>query len=363
METAPGTMVEADAALTSPAEPTAEPVGEPAGQARDEQGRFTSPPTPEPEASPPEEPAEAEPTGEPAPTEEPAPAVEESESSAEEYAEFGYRADNQDFTIPGSAVGDDGVFIPADHVPELQNLLSAGKAAFGSVRQRLSESASREQSALKRAEAAEAQSQHVLSYIESLIEQGRIGDWLQQVQTNWPVLKAEAKAKGLELQAQAERDELAKYREQERTAQLRPVMDQTLEQSVLRFGTTAGLDERGMAEVYRMLREPRYESLVFVKAPYDDPAGGIRKGDLVIDYGVVEGAVRLAASGRVQQTKVQQAQAQNRLVPKKIPPTVGGKGAKAPKPGPVVPKFASREEADQWFANGGFNELDFDEAE
>lgn len=365
LETPPATLDAADIALTtvtpdvpeSPTAPAAEPAAEPSGLPRDAQGRFTSPePTPEPA------PAEVAPT-EPAP-ESPAAPPGEPPAPAEEPAEpFTYRADGQEFAIPGSLVGEDGVFIPTPQMPDLERLLASGRAASGSLQTRLTEATVSTQRATKRAEAAEQQLQHVLGHFETLIEKGQLQQWLDGVQQNWPILKAEAKARGLELQQQAERQELEQFREQQRVQQLRPVMDQTLESAVVRYGQPVGLDEAQMAEVYRLLHEPRYESLVFVKAPYDDPANGIRQGELVIDYSVVEGAIRLAAAGRKQQQAIAKAVAQNQAVtqPKPVPPTVGGKGTKQPRQGPALPKITSAQEADAFLLEGDLDQ--FAEAE
>ena len=368
-----GTMAAADAALVAPppespeapAAPAApEAAPESATQPRDAQGRFTS--------TPPAEPAAPDTEGAPAPPPEPAgePIAEPpAEGAQDTYPEFSYRADGQDLSIPGSAVGEDGVFIPADRLSEVQQLLSEGRASRGSVRQRFSELAQREQAALTRAAAAEAERSQTLSHFESLIErsqgaiasgdgtqilQSPIGQWLMGVGQNWPVLKADAAVKAQELLRQAEQQELTRYREQERLTQLRPLMDATLEQSVWQYGATAGLDDAAMAEVYQLLHEPRYEGLAFVKAPYDDPVQGIRQGELVIDYGVVEGAVRLAAAGRTPQKAIAEAQQRNmaRQTAVKVPPTVGGKGAKAPQAGPAIPRPKTREEADLLLTEG-----------
>jgi len=358
MDTDPGTMLEADAALTAPPETPevesppeaveASPEGE---QPRDELGRFTSPQQDE-------APAEETP---PAESAAPAPEPETPPAEAEEsFPEVTYRADGQEFAIPGSAVGEDGTFIPADQwTREVLPLLAEGRAARGSVLQRLSEASQREQTAVKRAEAAEAQAQQVLSHFESLIEKGQIGDWLQNVQQNWPVLKAEARAKALELAQQAERAELTRYRDQERMVQLRPLMDQTLRQSVARYGMELGIDEQVQAQVLQRLQDPQFQQIVFVPAPYDDPSAGIRQGETVINNSVVQQAFQFALIGRGTQQRIAQAQQANaaQQAKPKIPPVVGGKGAKAPKP-VTTPTFKSARDADEWFQRGGYHELD-----
>lgn len=353
-EKVPQSIEEADDFLTTvtPDEPeavAAEPAAPTEGQSRDEKGRFTSTaPQAEPETVEPTAAAPApEPVGEPA-----APAPEAEASEPDE--PFVYRADGQEISIPGSAVGEDGVFIPKASLPELTQYLAAGKAFFGSARQRFQEAATQVQAANKRAEAAEAEKQHVLAYIESLIEQGSFVDWGQQVATNWPVLKAEAKAKGIELQAEADRQALAKYREQEQQARMRPLMQQTLRTAVSQFGREVGLDERSAAEVERWLGG--MEDSVFVKAPYDDPAAGIKQGETVIDFNVVRRAVQLAAINRPQSQPVVPAPAPKPAP--KVPPTVGrGSGAPVKK---GIPSFATAKEADDFLLGGNLDEIDIE---
>src|SRR5689334_7170952 len=125
-EELPATMAEADAALTTsdpetaPTDVAEEPAAEPEGQARDEQGRFTAEtPKDEPEAS-------AEEQASPETPVEPTEAATDEEAVEEPDDPVVYRADNQEFAIPGSAVGEDGWFIPTASIPEVQQLLAAG---------------------------------------------------------------------------------------------------------------------------------------------------------------------------------------------------------------------------------------------
>lgn len=363
--TAPTTMEAADDLLTNPPEvespevetPTVaeEPAAQPDERPRDELGRFTEKaPKAEAEAAtadpPPAPETPVEPQAEPeAPADEP------------QYDPIAYRADGQEITIPGSAVGEDGAFIPATELPNVLQLLSAGKAAMGSVRQRLGEAAQREQAAISRAESAEAQTQHLLSHFEQLIESGQFGQWMEAVHQNWPILKAEAKAKAIEKQTEADRQALQRYREQEEQSRLKPLMDQALEAAVQSFG--AKLDEAGRKEVANILREPRYEHLVFVRAPYDDPSQGIKKGDLVIDYGVVQAEIARVQNWQARYqpktpTKPPVATKPVEAPKNKVPPTVGAKGTRPPKQGSPIPQFKTAKEADEWLIRGGYNDLE-----
>lgn len=362
-------MEEADALLVNPPDtpgapetPAAEePAAETSSQPRDEQGRFTTAPkAEEPEASP-EAPAPAPETPEPTATPEPAPV---------EYPPFSYRADGQEFSFPGSAVGDKGITFKSEHIPELQQLLSAGKAAMGSVRQRLSDAAQREQAAVSRAEAAEAQAGQVLAHFEELIEksqgqelaQSPMGQWLMDAAMNWPILKARAEAKAVELKNKAAADRLAEYERREEESRMRPLMDQALDGYIQQFGKQAGLSDQGIKEVADALKADNWRGHVFVKADYDDPARGVRQGQLAVDLNIVQDWVQRAAkwgAGRQAQPQPQAPKAPPKPAPK-IPPTVGAKGARVPTPAAKIPKFNSAKEADAWFERGGYNEIDLD---
>ena len=347
-ETVPGTMQEADALLTTVSEDepqvaAVEPAASPEGPTRDEQGRFTSPPQAEPPAP------EAEGAQAPAPESAGEPqAATEQEAVEESFPEFSFRADGQETNIPGSAVGADGIFIPQQAVPEIQSLLAEGRAARGSVRQRLSEAAQQVQAANQSVAAAKAEAQHVLGYIESLIENGQMAAWLENVQQNWPVLKAEARAKSVEMQNQAERAQLQAYQERDRQAQLRPLMQQSLHRAVEQFGTEAGLDQGLRGEVERRLGQ--YEQQVFVKAPYDVPEVGIKQGELAINYQYIRDAIALVGLNR--QTAAVAAPARVAAAPVravKPPPTVGRGTATS---GRAIPQPKSREEADALLLDG-----------
>lgn len=350
-ETVAETMEDADRLLTTvtedePEAAAVEPAAPPEGPTRDEQGRFAAPPPAEPEA----------PAGEGAPAPAPEPGAEpqaETQPEAEveaSYPEFSYRADGQELTIPGSAVGEDGVFIPKQYLPEYQSLLAEGHAARGSVRRRLSEAATQVQAANQQVAAAKAEAQHVLGYIEQLIENGQMPAWLENVSQNWPVLKAEARAKSVEMQNAAERAQLQAYQERERQAQQRPLMQQALHRAVEQFGAEAGLDDRMRSEVEKRLSA--YEQQVFVKAPYDVPEAGLRQGELAINFQFIKDWIGMAGLQRPAAVPAAQPPKAVALPPKpgvKPPPTVGRGTATS---GRAVPQPKTREEADAMLVDG-----------
>lgn len=369
-----GSMAEADLALTtaSPAETAEAPAGDSKPEPkRDEQGRFTAAEQAAAQASP-EAGTPAPASGEPQPTAEVAEVAPEAPETPEP---FRYRADGQEYDIPGSDTGEDGAFIPTPALPEVQQLLAAGRFWLGNGQQRLSQAAQQVQASRQEVAAAKEQSQHVLGQLEGMIEQSQaalesgdwtqitqspIGQWLLNVGRSWPVLKAQAEARATEMRNVAEREQLKQYQERERLAAMRPMMQQTLHQAVARFGGQQGLAPGVQAELERRLQAPEFERQIFVPAPYDDPINGIRQGETVINYGVVQNAVALTALGRSPSGAPSPVPAVVAVAPKPVvhaPPTVG-KGGRAPAAKSALTEVKSRQQADDFLLTGDLSEFE-----
>jgi len=300
-------------------------------QPRDEQGRFEEQPAEQPE----EEPA--------APTEEP---------EEEVYDPFSYRADGQSYSIEGSKVGSDGVFIPTDRVEDITRLLAEGRAHSGSFRQRMADSDAREQAANTRAEAADAAKNAIMDKIEELVSKdGALEDFILDQRTNWPVLKAEANAESLRVQGKADKERLEQFESEQKQAKQEPIMNGMLEDSILKFGQEANLPKERMAEIYQRFTNPVYRSIAFHPSLVDDPQAGITKGQMVIDYNAIRDEVN-RFRGSVAAEPKREA--------KKPPPTISAK--KTPAPAKVAAgdkrKFATTEELDDFIMAGGFDTED-----
>jgi hypothetical protein len=324
---------------TVPAEPAAQP-SEATAQPRDKSGRF-APKAPQPEAETavaeapkaPETPSEPTTATEPA-VEEPGPA-------------FSYQADGRAWEMPGTEVGEDGVFFSNDALHELTRLLAAGRNHEGTFRQRLSESAQREQAAAKRAEAAEERSKQVLEHFDQLFAQSQgattfeellqkpLGKWLLDAYTQYPILRAKADAAGVQKQAEADRAQLEQLRAQQQEAQLQPLMDQALVDSLTSWGQQAGASQQQLQAAYDWLTDPAMRSVLFVKVPADMPERGLRAGDWAIDHAVVQRALqRVAAMAPKAATKPASSAAKPA---QPIPPTVSGQ--RGPTPSGTKPKL------------------------
>lgn len=372
----PETLELADAALTEvqPDDDVAEPAPaeEPAaeGQPRDADGRFASP-AEAAEAADPEVPADALP-----PRDEPTEAAVDGETASDEdFPEATFEVDGQEVSLSGTAVGEDGVFVsPETWAQDIAPQLAAARQLSGSYRARMSEAAQQVQQAQAESQAAKSESQHVLSHFETLIErsqaalvsgnletmlQSPLGQWLLAVGQNWPILKAEARVKAIETSSQQATKRLEEYTQRDREAQLQPLIEQSLRASVAQHAQAMGVDEQTMQAVFRELNAPEMREIVTTKAPFDDPNLQFKRGELVLNHGVVAKALQLASINRVeraQQEKIAQAQRQNQAlqpVRRKVPPTVGAKG-RSPG-GPAVPQPKSAKEADDLLLNGNLD--------
>lgn len=340
----------------------AEPVGQPAATTsakpetptpatpRDERGRFAEKPsTPAPEPSSPEAAVPAETPAEP--TAPDAAAAAEEETS---YPEATYRADGQDFTIPGSAVGDDGVFNTTDvWQREILPLLAAGRAARGGSLQRTLQDKSREvQSWQQQAQAAQAQSQAIIAKIDQMVENGTIGQWLEDVHQQWPIMKAQAEASALRLQQQAAQQQLQAFQAEQQQRQMEPQFTAALENSLTQIGPQFDLTPEQLAGLFQQLNTPAMRQTWLVRAQYDDPMSGVRAGEWAIDTSVVQQWAQWASQYQPRQKapavppKVAEAQKQNaKKTPAAPPPVVGGKGGSAPSGKPNAPKYKDGKEA------------------
>lgn len=378
----PETLELADEALTmvtpdeeTPVEvPSEEPEAE--GQPRDESGRFASPA--EAEETPPGE-LPPEPVDSPEPRDEPTEAVEGETAPEEEYPEASYEVDGQQITLSGTAVGTDGVFIaPETWEQDVAPQLAAARELQSTYRQRMSEVAQREQAAEASVQAAKAESQHVLAHFETLLEKSQdafrvgtaeallnspVGQWLLSAGQGWPILKAEARVKAIELSNQQATRRLEEYTQREQAERNRPLMASAVRSSIRQQGQALGLDEQTLQAVEQKLSDPGYQRLLFVPAPFDDPNGLFKKGEMVIDHGVVAGALDLVAMNRQERQQMQKIEAAKRenaklQPPRKIAPTVGAKG-RSPA-GPAIPQPKTAKEADDLLLEGN---LDWAEVE
>ena len=303
----------------APASEQTPPAPSEGAQPRDAEGRFTSPAPQEEtpaaetaaEAPPPETPGEPQPEAKPA--------------AVEEHGDvYGFRADGQDIEIPGSEVGDDGIFIPNDALPYVTRLLTQGKTHEGSFRQRLSEAARDREAAQKQVEAAQAQAQAIIQSLDEVFtgDEAAVLEFINNYRTEWPVLKAKSEAAGAKVQADAYRQQLDSVTQERQQAALRPVMQDALGGYTVQIGRELGLADDDIRALYEDLSAPELEAVLFVRAP-EGNLDGFQAGELAVNLNLIR----------------QRAQTLQRVVARYGQPTATG--AKAPAPKPKVPPAVS----------------------
>lgn len=348
----------------APAQSAAVAETPPAAVPRDEQGRFADKPAAE-ELAPVAEPAKA--PDAPVESTAEAEAQPEAEAAAAETApELTYRYEGEEVGIPGSAVGSDGVFIPTTVAPEYLELIALGRSAReGTIRQRLSETGEQLSRKDKLIEAARAEALHVVSAIDDMIEKGTFGEFLEDQANRWPILKAEAKVKAKEAELAATHERLENFEQQQERTRLEPQIRSALERTVSHYGQKAGLTQQAMQALYDRLNTPRYRSQIIERAAADDPVKGVKRGEYLVNYGIVadevewlkqNGGAKPPAATRAQELAVENARLLGK--PSTAPPTAAGKRGAAPPAKAAVPQFKTAEEADEAiFDQGGYAKL------
>ena len=327
----------------APASEQAPPAPSEGAQPRDDAGRFTSPAPQEEQpaakaadAPPPETPGEPQPEAEPA--------------ADEQYEPLRFRADGQDVEIPGSAVGEDGAYIPKDALPLVTRLLTQGKTHEGSFRQRLSEAARDREAAQKQVEAAQAQAQAILHSLDQVFtgDEAAVLAFINNYRTEWPVLKAQSEAAATKVQADAYRQQLDSVTQERQQAALRPVMQDALQGYTVQIGRELGLADDDIRALVEELGAPELEAVLFVRAP-EGNADGFQPGELAVNLNLIRQRAQTLQRvvGRYRQPTATGAKAP---APKpKVPPAVSAKGGQAPAaPKKKLPEFKDAKEANEY---------------
>lgn len=335
-----------EAAPEAPSEP-----GEPA---RDEKGRFTKRSETEPApAAAPTDPASASaaPPAEPSPS--PESPADDGGLDTTGYPAFEYASHGKQFSIPGSAVGEDGVFIPTEQVPNIQRLLAEAhhNRDFGRELGRAVAEAKRESETLKREYTLKMQRLH-----EVVKDPDRLMAFAENLERDWPLLEAEVKRELAEQRLQEMERQQQEMTRQAAEVELRPKMQMALEMQVDRFvqspemkGLFADADRQALLG---RLRE--FERDIFSRDP--------ETGEVMVDLDVIQRELGYAAhwrrQARQQEAQLQRVAQQNAATkaPAAPPPTVGTKQGPAPSASPKK-TYKSREEADEDIWGKGFSEL------
>ena len=367
-ELAPDMDAAFDEAFDKASAPTGAPSPEPAtpapetaetptpGKSRNERGQFAK-----------AEPTEALPqeaTPEPSETP-PAEAVPETPPDAvveATHPEFTYRSAGREFNIPGSAVGEDGAFIPTPALPAITRLLAEGQHA---------REASRDYAA--KLSEARAEGQKELLYARSLLaslnqlrQQGpdAIANWFDELDRNWPLMEANAKLSLMEKEREAEKAQLSEAQRDREAEALVPQLGRVLTDALAEYAQRPDYKGVDTKRLYARLSGRLFDQ-VFEEATEQDVAQGVaqRVGQVVVNWGVIEDEVkdeadilRRARDSANLAKEVVKANAAKVAEPN-APPTVGAKKGASAASGKAAPKFKTTAEADEWFDRGGFNDF------
>jgi len=342
-------------APAEPAEPEAVEAPEPEtseGPPRDEKGRFAK--ADQPEAAPSEAPSPDAPTE---PT---------TEGEAEvAYPAFRYRADGQEHELPGSAVGEHGVFLPNEMVPQITRLLQEGHAHRGSFQRLLSEKAREIQNAAAERDAAKAELTEIKAKIEELVRDENAFDrFVQDQRGNWEITKAKAEAAAHRTLLERERSQREEYERERQEQQLRPLMRDRLAGALNAVGKELQLPPTVLETAWRRMNQDDYVDRLFPRAQEDDPINNVRKGQRYdVQLQVVWNELQAYADimrtvGPPTQPTPPKPKAPVKPI-QKPPPTVSTKGGQAPS-GPKRPDFSKEKDptaaVDDWFDKDGFLE-------
>lgn len=329
-------------------EPEARPDEAAGGPARDPStGRFVSR-----EQAPTE--GEAE-TAAPAAGQPPTDAAAEPkpESDLSQYPTFQYRGDGRVHEIPGSAVGEAGVFIPKEQVNWLRQELATARAHHGSWQSELESVKAEADQKVSVAEAKAAASDKIVEQMTELAQLARRDpdaayQWVVEFAGNWPAMQAEAERASFEAERDAFKQQKERTQTEEQSRQLEEAKERVF-QELLDQGAQLypGVDPR---QVGTALRQRHWHSLWYT-ADHDDPAGNYKKGQLVINTALMEDQFRLM-QGSASKAAGEQNQAAVAKGKSGAPPVAPAKGGETPSTTPKAPKFKSRKEYEDWLESG-----------
>jgi hypothetical protein len=334
-----------EAPSTEEAEPSPEdtPPAEEEAQPRDEMGRFTSKQEVEDGNLDPSEPV----PGDKAPVEEPV-----AEAAPEPEGEvFAFKADHQEFEIPGSTVSEKGLHIPPEQIESVTELMRYGKTHQGSFRTLLaSKDAEVKQAQVEREAAYEARSTILSKLAQFTEDPDAFAAWMDNFTQELPILLAKAEAAEAEALRSSDKEKLAALEAEKEWTRMTPQLEDRLEEAIRHFAGQRDLDTDGMRTVWARVREPSQFETIFTRG----------KDGWQEDFTAVEREVNYLANaigGRVPKRK-EAVKNEAALKPegKKPPPSAPTKKGPPPKATPKAPQFKTVEEADAFLEEGGYHE-------
>lgn len=291
--------------------------------------------------------------------------------------EFSFRADGKPVSIPGSKVTTEGVFIPREHMADLQRLASHGMVYQGSYRQRLEQSNREVAEVRSQVHSEVEQAKHFLSFFADLLDKQDAGEpaveeWLDDFRQNRMKLEADAtlaearalresrgvepqRLEGFDDEAGPEEDSYVSERDAEEFTNALSTELGTRLQQMVRSEGIRGLTPQDLTRLVEEMTEPTERDRYFREALVDLPEYGVTKGQIVAMDGAIAATLKrradLILDARKTSTALSQAEAANRrnTFNGKVPPTVATGVAGVPKVSAATPKFKTRQEMEEWF--------------
>lgn len=293
-----------------------------------------------------------------------APTAPTTEGAAESAAKpYTFRAEGTDYQVPGATINPDGsLTIPKEQVAEVSTYLSEGVHHRKGWRQQKEQLERRVAEAEQRGVYEVTHAKETMGRLTAMVEDhvaGKVGEdgrsaltaFLEDTATEWPRLQLEAERRAL----QSERDTFqagrAGEQQQVEDTQLNGALEHHVTEIAAQF---PGVDP---ARVLAKLRAGGVRSYFF-RADRDIPEAQLRKGDIGVKLGAIaeefKFAAEVAQQARAAAAAAAEQEKKNRqaVAASPAPPAVPAAGS-APAPGAKeeIPKFASREERDRWYAD------------
>ena len=272
-----------------------------------------------------------------------------------------YRADGQDWEIPGSKVEEDGVFIPTDQVGHITQLLAQGQAHQGSFQQTLQAHEAEVKNLAAELEGERAANQEISDKIEELVtKEGALEAFVEDQRKNWDTLKLQAdlaKSKRATEHAVSVREGLEAHQEEVRVL---PLMRSRLAEVIEEWGKQAGFDRPLQQRLYN-----RYADVAQLDRLFPKDGEGGRTEELKdlrdeMEFLVQSTSARPPAPAPAipeppKGAKVQEAPATPRRKRRKAPTSTAS--SKSVDESPVeeetpIPKITTAEEADRYLETG-----------
>lgn len=315
-----------------------QPSGDAGAQATEETGKRVET-VPGQEPAQPTEPTQpnktAEPTGE------------------AEFPAFQYRAYGQQYDLPGSKWGEDGVFVPTEALPQLQRLLSRAESAS----RRESEFKSEITKVRRETKGQYELAQQVLTELDGLRrDPEKLAAWFEDLDRNWDLMMARAEAEQAKAAASQYQELLRSHDNQATSEALVPRIEDTLWNSVRELAGMPEFQGLEAREMYHRIANSALLDRVFYEASDDMPEIGVQKGGIVFDSKPILAEFQYHAQ-LLKRASKQAADAMKKnqaaTAVSKAPPDLSGSGGEPPASG-EPPKFKSREEMEAWLESGAW---------